>query len=391
MGTCRQMRSALASYAGHVTMLAACSKVVLVSLLACQLLFLLPMAAGYPTGSIAVDREMCRTNAYLVKDNLLDHGSEFPDDLLALIKQEYQHFFAALDAEYPSQEYFAELGRAREIEVQEQEAGYLTGGIETQAGTTLLKQLSELDNPQVYVSASELPAFNYLALATGVMPAATLLLPGILAGHEALRRLHGAGLFSVAPLGATRRRLGALLAALPLAALSPFAVSLPAALVALARNGIGNPAFPVVLIIDGSVVSATVLATLGKITVLLALSAAAAVLLMALIDQLDSKLSLGLGLLALVLPLMPFYAASTVPWHEIGRLLPATYLMIGQVIGYPTYANGLDISVFPGATFGKGVLVLLLSCAALLAGTLGTCAMASRVSSNRTGKGERHD
>lgn len=377
-------------YAKALARIATRGKAVIVTLVACQLLFLLPMVAGYPTGSIAVDREMCRTNAYLAKENLLNNGSDFPEDLLNLVKEEYQHFSDALDADYPSREYFAAFGKAREIEAKEQEAGYLTGGIETQAGATLLKLLSELEDPQVYSSATELPTLNYLSVASSVMPAVTLLLPGILAAHEALKRLHGDGLFSAAPLGAAGRSLGVLLVVLPVSAISPFAVWLPAAVVALARNGLGDPAFPVVLIMENSVTTSTVLGALGKGAVLLAFSAAAVSLFMALINFADFRFSLGLGLLAALLPLVPLYTSETSPWHGIGSLLPTTYLRLDQVVGYPTYANGLDITVFTGATFGRGTLVLTITTSLLAIAVFGTGFLRDRRSSKHM-KGGHHD
>lgn len=386
----QQTSSNILLYAKALSRIAVRGKAVIVTLVICQLLFLLPMVASYPTGSIAIDREMCRTNAYLAKDNLLNNGSDFPADLLALVKQEYQYFSDALDADYPSKEYFAALGKAREIEVKEQEAGYLTGGIETQAGATLLKRLSELEDPQAYSSANELPALNYISVASGVMPAITLLLPGILAVHEALKRLHGEGLFCAAPFGAAGRSAGVMLAVLPVSLISPFAVWLPAAAIALARNGLGDPTFPVVLIMENSVVASTVLATLGKDAALLTLSAVALSLLMTLINLADSKLSLGLGLLTVLTPLMPFYASGAAPWHGFGSLLPTTYLRLDQVAGYPTYANGLDITVFSGATFGRGSLVLIATVALLVIAAFGTSLLSDRSSSKRM-EGGHHD
>ncbi len=391
METSRRASSRAISYAKALASIAIRSKAVIASLVVCQLLFLLPMFASYPTGSVAIDREMCRTNAYLVKDGLLSNGSEFPDDLLALEKQIYQCYQDALDAPYPSKEYFAAFGKAREAEAAEQEAGYLTGGLETQASATLLRQLSELEDPQSYTSAQELPTLNYLSLAAGVMPGVTLILPGILAAYEALKRLHGYGLFSVAPLGPAKRSTAVMLATVPFAILSPLAVSLPAAAVSLVRNGLGDPSFPIVLIMGSSITTSTVLASLVKDLLLLALFETTLAFFMALVSHADCKLALGLGLLTAILPLMPFYVSETAPWHEFGHLLPMTYLRLDQVVGYPTYANGLDITVFTGATFGRGVAVLVITAALLAIATIATASLDTRTPSSHARGGGRHD
>lgn len=386
----RRHSSALA-YARGLFAVILRSKVVIAALVVAQLLFLLPMVAGYPTGSIAVDREMCRTNAYLAKSNLLEYGNEHPEELLGLAKQETQYLFDALDAEYPSKEYFAAFGKAREIEVAEQEAGYLTGGIETEAGATLLRQLSALDNPRVYASAQELPALNYLALSAGVMPAIVLLLPGIVAAYEALRRLHGNGLFAMAPFGEPGRYGGALLVSTLFALLSPLAVSVPAGLIALVRNGFGDPAFPVVLIKNGTVATSTVLEALGEDVALLALSATATTLLMSLINRAGALFTLGVGLTATILPLLPIYGAETSPWHAVGSWLPSSYLQLGQVIGYPTYANGLDIVTFQGTSFERGSIVLLITIATFAGAQFTASALSTHASTKRLGKETPHD
>lgn len=391
MKTNERRHSRALAYARGLSAACLRSKAVIASLVAAQLLFLLPMVAGYPTGSIAVDREMCRTNAYLAKSNLLEYGREYPEELLSLAKQEAQYLFEALDAEYPSKEYFAAFGKAREIEVAEQEAGYLTGGIETEAGATLLKQLSALENPRVYASAQELPALNYLALSAGVMPALVLLLPGIIAAYEALRRLHGGGLFATAPFGNPGRYSGALLVAVLFALLSPLAVSLPASLIASVRNGLGDPAFPVVLIKNGTVATNTVLEIIGEDVALLALSATATTLLMGLINRAGALFTLGVGLLATILPLLPIYGAETSPWHAVGSWLPTSYLQLGQVVGYPTYANGLDIVTFQGASFERGGAVLFMTIAALAAVQLIASALSAHAAAKRLGKEAPHD
>ena len=355
------------AYMRALAFLAVRDKGVIVVLVLAQLLFLLPMVASYPTGEEAICHERAVESAGIARDELIRYGSEFPEELLELTRQEYAHFSDAAAAIYPSSEYFAALSSAREVQDREWQAGYLTGGLSYRASATLLTKLSELDSPQTYATAKDLPALNYLALGIGVMPAITLLLPGLLAAYAVFRRLYGHGLLAVAPLRKHARHTGAILVASVLSAVGPIAVALPSALVALVRNGLGDARYPVVSIMGGNVVSDTVLGTLGRDAALIVLEAIALALFVGLVSRASPRLAIGLGLLALLLPLAPLYAAESAPWHEVGSLLPTTYLSLSQVVGYPTYANGLDISVFPEATFRRGVTVLLATAATFVA------------------------
>lgn len=332
---------------------------VIVVLVLSQLLFLLPMIVNYPTGEEAISRKRVLENVDIARRELLDYGNEFPDELLELTKQEYESFTTAAAADYPSSKYFAAFGAARGAQDKEWQAGYLTGGLIYNASGTLLTGLSRLHNPQVYSSARDLPMLNYLGLAMGVIPSIILLLPSVFAAYATLRRLHGHRLLAVAPIGRCARNAGAALAASALSALGPLAVLLPSALIALAKNGLGDPAYPVVSIMGGTVVSDTVLGVLGK-DIALALSwAVALVLFMGLVNRIRPRAALGTALLVLAVPLLPLYSSESMPWHEVGSMLPMTYLSLDHIVGYPTYANGLDISLFSGATFGVGVVVLL--------------------------------
>lgn len=369
MGTRTEGNRGTTSFLEYVRASAALAirdKSVIVVLVLSQLLFLLPMIASYPTGEEAITHERAVENAGIARSELLNYGSEFPEELFELTKQEYESFTAAAEADYPSIDYFAAFGAAREAQDKEWQAGYLTGGLIYKASAELLNGLSKLRDPRVYSSARDLPMLNYLALALGVMPAIILLLPSTLVAHAAIRRLHGHRLLAVAPIGRCERGVGATLVAAALSILGPFAVLLPSALIALVKNGPGDPAYPVVSITDEAVVLDTVLGTLGKDIALALLGAIALALLMGLVNRIRSHAALGICLLTLAIPLFPLYSSESMPWHAVGSMLPMTYLVLDHVVGYPTYTNGLNISLFSGVTFGRGVVVLL-AAATLLA------------------------
>lgn len=348
------------SYAKELLRACLRDKAILISLVFCQALLLLPMLASYPMTEEVVCRERAVEMLGITQDLLTGHGDELPQTLLESVERERQHYEEAAEADYPSKDYFAAMAAAKWEEDFQRRTGYSTGGIGYAANARLFEGLAALGEPKVYRTATELPAVEYLALAVGVMPSICVLLPALVAASRVTLRLRGRGFFGRAPLplGRLARWAGASLACVTLALTGPAATVLPAALVAFARNGIGDPSYPFVHVIGGEVVAITAGRALLEHFTLLALAGVAIVLLMLLVSRARAATALATGLAVALLPLLPFYSLDSMPWASVGAWLPTSYLSLDQVIGHLTYANGGDITVFAGATFGRGATVL---------------------------------
>lgn len=142
------------------------------------------------------------------------------------------------------------------------------------------------------------------------------------------------------------------------------AVLMPAALVALLRNGIGDPAYPLVHIIAGDVVASSAGRAIAEDIALLALAGIALVSVMCVVGRAGATGAFAAGVALCVLPLLPLYSASSAPWAAFGAWLPTTYLRPDQVIGQMTYSVAFDISAFPQATVERGAAILACTAAA---------------------------
>lgn len=361
------------AYAGELLRVCVRDRAILIALVAAQLLLLLPMAVGYPMTEETLSRDRAKEMLGITKNLRSTYGSELPAELAEYNERQRRHYADAVDAAYPSQEYFAAMAAAQNVEIEEWQAGYRTGGIYDVARAKLLEALAEYDEPKVYRDAAQLPAVEYLALALGVMPAACTLLPSLLGAARVVSRLRGRRFLACAPVGRLARWAGAALASIALSLACLLATALPATLVAGIRNGMGDPSYPLVTIMADEVVASTVGAAVAQDMALLALGAIGIALLMCLIGRTGPGATLAAGIAATVAPLLPFYSLASMPWAAIGTWLPTSYLRLDQVVGHLTYANGLDIAAFPQATPGRGIAVLactsLLIC--LVAGTAG--------------------
>lgn len=142
------------------------------------------------------------------------------------------------------------------------------------------------------------------------------------------------------------------------------AVLMPAALVALLRNGIGDPAYPLVHIIAGDVVASSAGRAIAEDIALLALAGIALASVMCVVGRAGATGAFAAGVALCVLPLLPPYSASSAPWTAFGTWLPTTYLRLDQVIGQMTYSVAFDISAFPQATVERGAAILACTAAA---------------------------
>lgn len=232
------------AYAADLLRVCLRDKAIAASLIACQALLLLPMIVGFPMNEEAINRDRALSMLGIVRNELSAYKDEFPEELYDLTQQQYRHYSDAVAAKYPSKEFFRAMAAASEVEDAEQRAGYLTGDNIHSVYAKLFDGLASIDGTPVYATAADLPALEYLSFALGLMPAIVVLLPAVVATTSIVRRLRGQTLLANAPIGRAARRAVATMASIACAAAGLAAVLMPAALVALLRNGIGDPAYP---------------------------------------------------------------------------------------------------------------------------------------------------
>lgn len=222
------------------------SKALIVVLILAQALFLLPGLAGYPTLSdLAIGQEQASQTLEILLTGMESGAYDSaPDALKDINARELEALTAASNAPSPSKEFFIAYAQYYDVEIECAKLGHTESTPSLYARSELIHRLAGLENPEVYASATEMPATYYLAFVVGLMPGIILLLPVALLTSGSQRRLGGRTLVSMAPVSRASERLActAVASVLSLACLA--AALLPAALLAATKNGIGDFAYP---------------------------------------------------------------------------------------------------------------------------------------------------
>lgn len=361
------------------------SKALIVVLILAQALFLLPGLVGYPTLSdLAIgQRQASQTLEILLTEMESGAYGSAPDALKDINARQLEALTAASNAPYPSKEFFTAYAQHYDVEIECAKLGHTESTPSLYARSELIHRLASLENPEVYASATEMPATYYLAFVVGLMPGIILLLPVALLTSGSQRRLGGRTLFSMAPVSRASGRL-ACTAVAPVLSLACLAAALlPAALLAAIKNGIGDFAYPVVSIADGVVSSSTIGDMLAQDAALMTFASLMVVALVAMADSIRARCGLGVAFALLVCPLIPIYTSQSTRWRAVARHLPSSYISCGSVVGLPVYANGLDIRAIPGTTWELGLVTLFLFAIALLAIALFTDMARERTATKR--------
>lgn len=379
-----KMRSPLAALARSTLRVCLWDRPTLAVLVLVQILLLLPALMGYPTLSDqAIGQEQARQTREILSTSTANGVYDSaPADLKDINARELTVLGEAASTPYPSRDFFDAYARYYDIELESVKAG-CEPDPSLYARSELIHRLAQLENPEVYDTAAEMPATYYLAFVLGLMPGIVPLLPIALLAGASQRRLATRSLEQAAPIHRAKKRTTALGVALALA-LAVLALELaPATLLALVRNGLGNLAHPVVQIVDGNVASTTVREVLAKDMALIMGAALVTTALAATAEAILPRCGLGLSLALLVAPLLPLYASRETEWQKIARHLPSSYLSCGSVVGMPVYANGLDIRVISGTTWELGCATLLAFAAALVLAALLVDSLQERSRSGR--------
>lgn len=345
------------------------SKALIVVLILAQAFFLLPGLVGYPTLSdLAIGQEQVNQTLEILSTGMESGAYDSaPDALKDINARELEALTTASNAPYPSKEFFIAYAQYYDVEIECAKLGHTESTPSLYARSELIHRLAGLEKPEVYASATEMPATYYLAFVLGLMPGIILLLPVALLTSGSQRRLGGRTLVSMAPVSRASERLActAVASVLSLACLA--AALLPAALLAAIRNGIGDFAYPVACVTDGVVSSSTIGDVLAQDAALMTFASLMVVALVAVAESIRAHCGLGAAFALLVCPLIPIYTSQSTRWRAVARHLPSSYISCGSVVGLPVYANGLDIRAIPGTTWELGLATLFLFAIALLA------------------------
>lgn len=222
--------------------------VVWIVLVVCQAMFLEPFVTSGPTWGDHLGQEFYRESRLEPMEQSWATGYPGMDEQqLQEIEHELELIRSACATD-SQREYFelrAEIAAMDERGVQNRT---LSGPslLEAQSEKIFFTRLSELDDPQVYLTYREAPMWFYLAANHATVPILMWLLPGLIASFVVLHAARGKQLLAQAPVGMFSSHAAQFLVAFAFAAVSMALVALPAAVVTAVVNGFGDASYPVV-------------------------------------------------------------------------------------------------------------------------------------------------
>lgn len=256
-----------------------------------------------------------------------------------------------------------------EIDLKLYESGNLTGdGVALEATAILLKELANLDDPDLYEFTTEEPALYRLAELFGSVPPLLLFVPPVAIAYAVFRAIEEDRLGFQLPVSRLTKVVLAFAAVLIMSCIGFAVALLPGCIISIVRNGVGDPSYPVVLIQAGSVVRLTVLSALARLVSLWFVVTLFTSLVSAFFFTITGGsvpgcfISLALGFV----PSIPQYFSETFIAHDVLRYLPTTYLYVAPVGGCPSYINAVDTFPVMGASWEFGIGVLLVCSTALV-------------------------
>lgn len=253
-----------ASLTGYTAAVLARSKPLLFALAAMALMFavpsLYPMGTGGAVFSPFYYDEIVRDS---LESSIVSTRGEIPPAVLEA-REEKERLLDEIASAAGTPEYYAAVARYERYASDTPGVGgtLVYGGLDpriSHRATALLTQrISELDRPEVYASSDQAPALFYVLLCVESCPYAIVLAPMLVAAFSLVRTRSGRGLLTVAPVSPFAEFAAGVLAVLAVSAASLALVCLPGGAVSLLRNGLGDPAYPVVYVYDDTVFETTV-------------------------------------------------------------------------------------------------------------------------------------
>jgi hypothetical protein len=328
-----------------------------------------PLASAFDDGrsySWGIDSYRDRRMSLLAVEH--DVRASAPPEFIALYDAEVQALTEVLQAHasHDAQgEFMARLGLAR-ADLDMSLAGYSTmEPIIAEGRVAFYQQLIERGIYGLPLTVSAQPASFYLASLLSTGPPAALYIPAAASfavafassANSRSRRLE-----DIVPQSSFWVLCADFLAGMAATAFILLASLMPAFMLQMARNGLGDLGFPVVNVIDGNLAVATVGGYLGSLSLLVLLGSCFVGSLGLLLSRIiDSRTVMLLALMLFIYAVNGSRYYAFVETSDVEALLPMTYLSVPSIIG--VVSPSPYISSFAGVGLPLGAAVLLASTA----------------------------
>lgn len=306
-----------------------------------------------------------------------------PQRLRDYVAQELEYTKAMVEATDDAT-FFQALGELCTLQVRENKEGFLQGVSPAtfEAQAVFYSAVADLDDPIAYSRTTQMASLPYLSFISSQYPSILWMAPGLLAALAALVATRAGTMLGRAPLSEHKRCLAVWLASCSISVLLFVTALLPTLIWTMTRNGLGDPAYPVVYINAGEVFQKTVGIALFQEAALMLLGIGVLTALAILVSRVffnASKIGAYVGaLIAAGMAFVPmvtgFFSADNA---AIMNLLPVSYLSPSDVAGALSYDFIENQLLYPGISESTGLIVLAAFVSALLAVLLSITAVAS--------------
>lgn len=218
----------------------------------CSTFFLIPCFAPVPTGSEVYGAQFIKENHL----DLLKEGMESGayDTAPRNIKEANARTLELLEATQGDnlRESLRAQSELRRIDLDLCRSGNLTGDPwQFEASARYLDALASLEKPELYENTAKEPMLYRLAETFGTVPPLALVVPVVAIAFAMFRSLESDRLCAQLPLSRAGKILAAATVTVFVSVASLLACLAPTALVSALLNGVGDPAYPVVVVQGG--------------------------------------------------------------------------------------------------------------------------------------------
>lgn len=340
-----------------------------------QFMLIVPLFQRYSTGFVG--EQYAIDSAIALREQNRDNPFPgMPDDLKAMYERRYAAIdrlaVASTDAELVESlaQYYAVCLEMAESDYSDEDNSELA-----RMNAEYYAALAAIDDPQIYDTYSEVPALLYLGNVAAITPYVIWVLPGLMVAFFTLQYFDRGRLLARAPLSGGRQVALTSVALIVLSLGVVVLVLMPAFIAACIKNGLGNPAYPVMFAQPGTVVHTTAAGLVARVILQFALITICVSFIAHALFQMAQRALVGTVVTA-VLAIIPMFiqnmfqtevnatAAAAGPATAGSSWLawcPFFYFLIPNTAGFFSYGGQVSSS-YPapsGASFERGMLLLL--------------------------------
>lgn len=334
--------------------------------MASALLMAAPLLIPFPTFGEKTLRDEVRINLDIAGQTTpsAEDLASMPEDMKELMAESREALSDAGAAEDAGSFYDAVIRRCN-AELEMIDKGYLSGDRDTdELRLRFAELMRDLDDPDYLGTSLDASALDAISLAPASMPALLALLPSLAIAFLVQRSVGQQRLMGQAANPAIRI-VSSSVCSMLCAAAAVLLTLVPAAAIALVRNGLGDPGYPVLYSQVGQTIVWSAAGCAAWTAALLVLASCFVAAAASAISLIFGKAFAGPAVLAILALLsgMPQYYLASSPLSGVVPFLPMSYACPSKVVGYAGIFPYMDLADSVALSPAFGCLVLAVGAA----------------------------